>query len=81
MINIKISIFDYSNIEISFFTKKIPLNQKIVYNIDMKKEVFLKLFYIEESIVKSIKFINDDLIIELVTSVNSFAMGNNIREN
>lgn len=47
----------------------------------MKKEVFLKLFYIEESIVQSIKVINDDLIIELVTSVNSFAMGNNIREN
>lgn len=47
----------------------------------MKKEVFLKLFYIEESIVQSIKVINDDLIIELITSVNSFAMGNNIREN
>lgn len=47
----------------------------------MKKEVFLKLFYIEESIVQSIKVINDELIIELVTSVNSFAMGNNIREN
>ena len=47
----------------------------------MKKEVFLKLFYIEESIVQSIKVINDDLIIKLLTSVNSFAMGNNIREN
>ena len=47
----------------------------------MKKEVFLKLFYIEESIVQSIKVINDDLIIALITSVNSFAMGNNIREN
>lgn len=47
----------------------------------MKKEVFLKLFYIEDSIVKSIKFINDELTLELITSVNSFAMGNNIREN
>lgn len=47
----------------------------------MKKEVFLKLFCIEESIVESIKFEENNLIIKIKVSVNSFAMGNNIREN
>ncbi|MBQ4570473.1 MAG: hypothetical protein IJB21_02125 [Bacilli bacterium] len=47
----------------------------------MKKEVFIRLFKIEESIVKSINKIDNDLIIKTISSVNSFAMGNNIREN
>lgn len=47
----------------------------------MKKEVFLRLFYIEDSIVTSIKKIDTDLIIRIESTVNSFAMGNNIREN
>lgn len=67
--------------EISFFTKKITLIKKIVYNKYMKKEVFIRLFKIEESIVKSINKIDNDLIIKTISSVNSFAMGNNIREN
>lgn len=47
----------------------------------MKKEVFSKLFYIENSSVISIKLLNNDLIIELSTDVLCYAMGNNIREN
>ena len=47
----------------------------------MKKEVFLRLFYIEDSIVKSIQKKDHDLIIKIESTVNSFAMGNNIREN
>ena len=47
----------------------------------MKKELFSKLFKIEDSNVINIKEINNDLIIEIETDVLSFAMGNNIREN
>lgn len=47
----------------------------------MKKEVFLRLFYIEDSIVKSVNRVDNDLIIIIESTVNSFAMGNNIREN
>ena len=47
----------------------------------MKKEVFIKLFYIEDSNVRKIELQNNDLIIQIETDVVSFAMGNNIREN
>ncbi len=47
----------------------------------MKKELFSKLFKIEDSNIINIKEINNDLIIEIETDVLSFAMGNNIREN
>ena len=47
----------------------------------MKKEVFSKLFYIENSSVLCIKLVEKNLIIEISTDVLSYAMGNNIREN
>lgn len=47
----------------------------------MKKEVFIRLFKIEDSLVVKINIVNDDLIIKVETDVQSFAMGNNIREN
>lgn len=47
----------------------------------MEKEVFIRLFKIEDSIVKSINKIDDDMVITIESTVNSFAMGNNIREN
>ena len=47
----------------------------------MKKEVFIRLFKIEDSLVVNIQLINNDLIIKIETDVVSFAMGNNIREN
>lgn len=51
-----------------------------MYNIDMKKEKFIKLFKIEEATIKSIKYLNNNLYINVSMDVISYAMGNNIRE-
>ena len=47
----------------------------------MKKEVFIRLFKIEESNVLSIKLSNNDLILVAEVDIICFTMGNNIREN
>ncbi len=54
-------------------------NFKKVYNINMKKNEFIKMFKIEEATVQDIKFENNNLIITVKVFVNNFAMGNNIR--
>ena len=64
-----------------FFLKNNTFQQEIVYNIYMKKEVFIRLFKIEESNVLSIKLSNNDLILVTEVDIICFAMGNNIREN
>ncbi len=46
----------------------------------MKKIEFIKMFKIEEALVKQIVLEKNDLIITIAMNANIFAMGNNIRE-